>query len=126
MSLTLLSIGETDLTEYIDIQNYEVNKVPVYEEWVDGNHITHRSLIRKKITGSFKVGFRKSDDVAAFLALLSENIQTGQYYEDALVYTNNDDTLNTADIFLEGTAAISRDLVNNRVWHEYTITVEER
>lgn len=125
MPFTLLQIGNTDLTDYIDIQNYEVNKEPVYEEWTDGNHVKHRNKIRTRISGSFKVGFKTAAEATAFITLLTNSITSGSYYT-ASIYTNDDDTLNTADIYLDGTAIIKRDLLNGRVWHEYSLEVEER
>ena len=124
-SITLFKIGNTDLTDYVDIQNYDVQKEPIYEEWTDGNYVNHRNIVRTRINGTVKVGFRNSTDVASFLSVLSSNVQTGGYYP-ASVFTNDDNTLNTANIFISDVAEIKRDLVNGRVWHEYTLEIEER
>lgn len=124
-SITLFQIGNTDLTDYVDIQNYDVQKEPIYEEWTDGNYVNHRNIVRTRIKGTVKVGFRNSTDVASFLSVLSSNVQAGGYYP-ASVFTNDDNTLNTANIFISDVAEIKRDLVNGRVWHEYTLEIEER
>lgn len=124
-SITLFQIGNTDLTDYVDIQNYDVQKEPIYEEWTDGNYVNHRNIVRTRIKGTVKVGFRNSTDVASFLSVLSSNVQVGGYYP-ASVFTNDDNTLNTANIFISDVAEIKRDLVNGRVWHEYTLEIEER
>ena len=125
MSLTLLSIGGTDLTDYIDIQTYDVNNTEEYTEWIDANRIKHRDVLRTRLSGSFKLGFRSTAQVATFLSVLSTNIQSGSYYH-ASVFSNDDNQLHTADIFLDDVATIARDLTNNRVWHEYRIELEER
>lgn len=125
MPLTLLSIGGVDLTEYIDIQNYEVNRSPVYEEWVDGNHVTRRDVIRYRISGNFNIGFKSAAEVTSFLSILSSNVQAGNYYP-AQVFSNDDNTLHQANIFIDGDAEIKRDLKNGRVWHQYAIEITER
>lgn len=125
MAITLFKIGNTDLTGYVDIQNYDVQKEPVYEEWTDGNYIKHRNIVRTRIKGKIKVGFRSSAEVSAFLSVLTNNVQAGGYYP-ASVFSNDDNTLNTANIFISDDAEIKRDLTNNRVWHAYTLEIEER
>jgi hypothetical protein len=125
MSLTLLSIGSTDLTSYIDQQNWDVNRTPVYVDWTDANHVIHRHVNRYRISGKFKIGFKSVTDVTSFLTLLENNRQSGEYYS-ASIFSNDDNTLHTAEIFLDGVASIKRDLQNGRVWHAYDITVEER
>ena len=125
MSLTLLSIGSTDLTSYIDQQNWDVNRTPVYVDWTDANHVIHRHVNRYRISGKFKIGFKSVTDVTSFLTLLENNRQSGEYYS-ASIFSNDDNTLHTAEIFLDGVASIKRDLLNGRVWHAYDITVEER
>lgn len=126
MALTLFEINGNDLTDFMDIQNYDVQKEPIYEEWTDGNYVKHRNVVRTRIKGKFKLGFRDSTDVSAFLTVLANNVQPGNYYV-ADVFTNDDNTLNSnVSVFLSDVAMIKRDLVNARVWHEYTLEVEER
>lgn len=125
MPLTLFQIGANDLTDYIDIQNYDVQKDPVYEEWTDGNYVKHRNVVRTRIKGKLKIGFRSNTDVTTFLSILAANVQSGDYYS-AQIFTNDDNTLNSANIFIKDVATIKRDLTNGRVWHEYTLEVEER
>lgn len=126
MSLILFKIGNTDLTQYVDIQNYDVNNTPEYMEWTDANHIRHRDVIRTRLSGTVKLGFLGSTDVAAFLSVLSSNITAGGYYP-ASVFSNDDNTLHTGvQIFIDDVADIKRDLVNNRSWHAYELKIEER
>ena len=125
MPLTLLSIGGVDLTADIDQQNWDVNRSPVYTDWTDANHVIHRHVMRYRISGRFKIGFKTVTDVTSFLTLLSNNKQSGEYYS-AQVFSNDDNTLHSADIFLDGVADIKRDLDNGRQWHAYTIDLEER
>lgn len=125
MALTLLSIGGTDLTEFVDKQNWDVNRTPVFKDWTDANQVIHRHVMRYRISGSFKIGFKEVADVTSFLTLLEANRQSGEYYT-AQVFSNDDNTLHTAEIFLDGVAEIKRDLQNGRQWHAYSIDLEER
>lgn len=126
MPLTLLSIGGSDLTQYMDIQNYTVNNTPEFETWTDANRIEHRHKFRDRLEGSLKIGFRSSTEISTFLTLLSNNIQSGGYYI-ASVYSNDDDTLHTGvNIYLDGVTEIKRDLTNGRIWSAYDLTLRER
>lgn len=124
-NIVLLRIGNTDLTDYIDIQSYNVNNTEEYTEWTDANHVKHRDVLRTRLSGSLKLGFRSTAEVTSFLSVLSSNIQSGNYYA-AEVFSNDDNTLHTANIFIDGDAEIKRDLINGRVWHKYDIDITER
>lgn len=125
MPLVLLNIGGTDLTSYIDKQNYDVNTADVFEEWTDANHIKHRHIIRTRLSGTISIGFKSSTDVSNFLTLLSNNVQSGGYY-NASIFSNDDNTLHSAEIFIDGVSQIRRDAAENRIWQTYELTVEER
>ncbi|MCR5450697.1 MAG: hypothetical protein K6F23_15030 [Solobacterium sp.] len=124
-NIVLFKIGNTDLTDYLDIQGYNVNKTEEFSEWIDANYIHHRNVVRTRLSGRLKLGFKSTAAVTNFLNVLDSNVQPGNYYP-ASVFANNDNTLHTANVFLDGVAEIKRDLVNNRVWHEYEIDLEER
>ena len=124
-NIVLLKIGTSDLTDYIDIQSYNVNNTEEYTEWTDANHVKHRDVLRTRLSGSINLGFRSAAEVTSFLSVLSSNVQAGNYYP-AQVFSNDDNTLHQANIFIEGDAEIKRDLINGRVWHQYAIEITER
>lgn len=124
-SIVLFKVGNTDLTDYLDIQGYNVNKTEEFSEWTDANYVHHRNVVRTRLSGSFRLGFKNTAEVTSFLNVLDTNVQPGNYYP-ASVFANNDNTLHSASIYLDGVAEIKRDLVNDRVWHEYEIDLEER
>jgi hypothetical protein len=57
-SPVFLRLGSTDLSAFADIQNWKVNQVDVWQEWTDGNWIDHREIVRQRVEGSFKLGFK--------------------------------------------------------------------
>lgn len=44
-----------------------VNSYDIYNEWVDGNHQTHRDVYRKKISGALALTFLTETDYVAFV-----------------------------------------------------------
>lgn len=118
-------VGTTDITSYMDYQNYSMNKETLYEPWTDANGVEHRAAYRTKITGEFKVGFKKKTDLDAFITLLASQINSDGYYT-VTGYINNTGTDITFFAFLETKAESKWDFVNSRVWHELTVTVTER
>ena len=81
-------LADYDLTPWIDIQNYAVNAVPVYNEWTDANYRLHRHYVRDRVGGSFAVGFAKKADFDAFLSALSTYQTDGVYTVSAYVNAN--------------------------------------
>ena len=119
-------IGETNITEYIDIQNYNVNRLPVYDTWIDGNHVEHRSLYRHRISGTFQVGFRSEYDMEAFFDMLAESQLTNGAY-------NVSSSVNNLPSIVEYVAYIDTDgepgkydTTNGREWLVINVTVTER
>lgn len=125
MSMVFFKIGSTDLTAYADIQNYNINKADVFQNWTDGNWVDHRDMVRTRITGTILLGFKTAASWSAFLALLTSQRNAAGYYP-VTVYVNNTGTTETIDAFLDMTNATKWDLVNDRFWRVQTVTVTQR
>ena len=119
---TYLILNSTDWTPDIDVKNYAVNRAPVTEEWTDGNGRKHRDVIRQegRISGSFQIGFKDADKIAAWENSLNMN----SFHQVELYVNNISDTVET-DVFLDVTAMTTRDDVNGRIWTVYQVNVEE-
>ena len=50
-------IGETDISKYVQTSAYKMENTDVYDTWVDGNHITHKHIYRKKVIGNIELVF---------------------------------------------------------------------
>lgn len=124
-SISLLTIGSTDITGSIDIQNYTMNKEAVYESWMDGNWQEHRVVSRQRITGRAQAGFRNATDLASFMSTLAGAQQADGYYS-VTAYINNTGTTETFNAFIEMTATVKWDFLNNRRWHVLTLTITQR
>lgn len=75
---TLVKVGQTDITPYMDHKSYSLKVEDVYESWQDGNFREHRIYTRSKYKGSFKVWLCGKDgmDVDAFKTLWA-SVKTG-------------------------------------------------
>lgn len=123
--MVFFKIGSTDLTDYVDIQNYDINREDEYESWTDANGYEHREVIRKRVSGSIALGFKTAASFASFNALMTSARQTGGYYAVTL-YVNNTGATVTTNAFLDLSSEAKWDLTNSREWHVQTVTVKER
>lgn len=125
MPSVFFKIGATDLTPWLDIQNYEMNRADVYTTWTDGNWVTHRVIARTRISGKVKLGFEKAADFAAFSALMASERTTDGYYP-VTAYCANTGTTETFQAYVDTSEADKWDLVGGRQWQVQTLTVTGR
>lgn len=125
MPNVFFKIGSTDITSWIDIQNYDMNRADVYTTWTDGNFVDHRVITRTRYSGKFDAGFHRPADFAAFAALL-ESEKTAEGYYPVTAYINNTGTTESFSAFLDVSDADKWDLTNGRSWQVQTVTVTGR
>lgn len=118
-------ISSTDLTAFEDIQNHDVNRDDVYDTWTDGNWVDHRVIVRTRISGTVKLGFKKATDFADFMTLLGTAKDAEGFYPIS-VYCNNTGTTETINAFLDVSGADKWDLNNSRQWQVVTIKITGR
>lgn len=94
----LFRIDETDLTGFVENGSYSVENKKEYEEWKDGNYISHRIYTRNRIGGTLNIICSpRTIDKDDFLTLLSEN--THDNLLSCLVYVANEDRMEAIDCF---------------------------
>ncbi len=125
MSTVFFKIGSTDLTNYADIQNFDVNQEDVYQEWTDGNWIHHREVVRTRIQGTFQLGFKDQAAWDAFCTLQNTARHKAGFFP-VTVWVNNLGVTATIDAFLDITGSGKWDLLNNRFWRVITIHITQR
>lgn len=126
MALTnLFKIGSTDLTGYEDMEKHNVNKDEIFEEWVDGNYITHRLLSRTQIAGSVYLKFPRETAYTTFLTLLSTARDVDGYYP-VTVYCSNTGTAETFNAYLDIVGETKWDLTSPMKFHGVTLQITER
>lgn len=126
MALTnLFKIGATDLTQFEDAEKHVVNREDLFEEWVDGNYIQHRSLSRTQISGTVVLKFVRETDYSSFLTLLSTARDAEGFYT-ITVWCSNTGSAETIDAFLDITGETKWDVTAPIKFHGVTIQIVER
>lgn len=123
MLTNLFKIGTTDLTKWEKTDLHNVNNEDVFEEWVDGNWITHRTVTRTRVSGTVVLSFAKETDYAAFIALLSAERTTDGYYPITVWCAGSAVTINA---FLDITTEDKFDVTAPIKHHTVTVTITER
>ena len=98
--MALLTINNVDFTSKINQRKYNVQKQPVYTTWTDGNHVTHRSITRTRVSGSFTMSFLSAAEFDAFNAAVNA-VKTVGGYLPVTVYVNNTNESLAINAFLD-------------------------
>ena len=126
MSTVFFKIGTTDLTDYVDVQTYAVNREDVYDSWTDGNWIEHRVIARQRRSGTFSLGFATAAAFSAWTTLLASAKTAGGYYA-VTAYINNTGATDTFNAFLDVSNPEDKwDLAHSRLWLVASVTLTER
>ena len=79
-----------DFTNYVIVPSYDVNSTDVNEDWQDADYVTHRIVVREKITGKFNVRFTSITDYNNFMDAIYQNrVVNGKGYTELRVQVNN-------------------------------------
>lgn len=121
----LFVISSTDLTSWEDKEKHEVNRADVWEEWVDGNWVTHRVIARTRVTGKVVLNFAKESDFASFITLLSSARNADGYYP-ITVWCSNTNTTETVNAFLDIDGDTKWDVTAPIKHHSVTVEITQR
>lgn len=125
MADILFKIGETDLTKYENKEKHNVNQDKMFTSWTDGNWVEHREVVRTRISGSVVLSFPRAADYAAFLALLSSEIDPNGYYTIS-VWCSNTNSTETIEAFLSVDGETQWDVTCPIKWQGITVEISER
>lgn len=126
MALTnLFVIGSTDLTKWEDTTKHSVNRDDVFEEWVDGNWITHRVISRTRVSGTVVLSFSREADFTAFMTLMSTARNANGYYP-ITVWCSNTNSTESVNAFLDMSGATQWDVTAPIKHHDITVTITQR
>lgn len=121
----LFKISSTDLTKYEYTPSHDVNKVDVYEEWTDGNWITHREIARTRISGKVELRFKRETDFANFISLLSSARNANGYYP-ITVWCSNSNSSETINAFLDVSGDTKWDVTAPIKHHTVVVNIVQR
>ena len=123
--ITFFQIGTTDMTPFIDLQNFKVNSEDVYETWTDGNYNEHREIARTRIVGTLKLGFSDLTEFDSFRSLMASNRNANGYYP-IQIYVNNLNSTESINAFVDPVGEAKWDQVNGRQWLVVELAVRGR
>lgn len=121
----LFVIGSTDLTSWEQTENHNVNRDDVYEEWVDGNWISHRVISRTRVSGTVILSFARATDFASFMTLMSTARDANGYYP-VTVWCSNTNSTETINAFLDIDGATKWDITAPIKHNTITVTITQR
>lgn len=122
---SLFTVSSTDLTAWEDTNKHAVNKADIYEEWTDGNWITHRVIARTRVTGTVALSFSRESDFTAFMTLMSSAKSADGYYA-VTVWCNNSNTTETINAFLDFSGDTKWDVTAPIKHHDITVSITQR
>lgn len=124
---SIFKIGNRDFTNNVIPGTYAVNLEDVSYTWQDGLMVTHKSIIRQKLVGSFDMFFRTAEEFHEFVSTIKSGTNTNNTIRVNLI-ANNDPTnaLLSRHVFLNYTAVRNKDACGNDYFNQLTIGVEEQ
>lgn len=121
----LFKISTTDLTPWEDTTRHQVNRTDVFEEWTDGNWITHRVISRTRISGTVVLSFAREADFTAFMTLMTTARTLNGYYP-ITVWCSNTNSTESINAFLDIAGDTKWDVTAPIKHHDITVTITQR
>lgn len=121
----LFKISTTDLTPWEDTTRHQVNRADVFDEWTDGNWITHRVISRTRISGTVVLSFSREADFTAFMTLMSTARDLNGYYP-ITVWCSNTNSTESINAFLDISGDTKWDVTAPIKHHDITIAITQR
>lgn len=121
----LFVVGSTDLTAWEQTENHAVNRDDVYEEWTDGNWITHRVIARTRVSGSVVLSFSRAADFTSFMSLMTTARNANGYYP-ITVWCSNTNTTESINAFLDIEGDTKWDVTAPIKHNTITVTITQR
>lgn len=126
MSKIFFKIGNTDFSAAVDVQNYSVDDVEVFESWTDANWVEHRNYVRTRLQGRILLGYRNAADFAAAVSAIASAKTANGGYASCTLWVNNTGANDTGDCYLTIVGTGKWDEANGRQWQTLEIDVQER
>ena len=117
-----------NITEYGDkilLDSYSVNQIEVYTQWDDANGDHHRSIYKRRISGTFTMKVASATEYNAFLLDVKNNTRTGGSVPIRL-FVNNLDEERTGYFFIDFQPILSRNNNYTKGFLEFAVNIEER
>lgn len=120
----LLQIGQTDYTRKIIHGTYAVNKYDVYKEWQDANCTTHRSILKRRVSGSLTMYFSNQDVFQTFLNDLAAEKNNDGSYTVGVMINNDNQWAPQTDLFIDFRPAREQKVLGVAWYPELQISLQ--
>lgn len=125
-SLSLFSIGTTDLSDYIVQDTYAINSEPVYKEYEDANGTTHRRHIRYKVQGKMQMYFPDLESYSDFKELLESKRSNVNHTVPCTLYDNSSGDTVTINAFVDYKPTLKRTASLREYLDKFDVSIEEQ
>lgn len=123
---SIFKIGNRDFTSNVIPGTYAVNLVDVAYTWQDGLMVTHKSIIRRKLSGKFDMFFRTAEEFHDFIATIEAATNSNNTVRVNLIANNDtNNALLSRHLFINYEAVRNKDAGGNDYFEQLTIGVEE-
>lgn len=119
-------VGTTSYSNNVVIGTYDINKVPVYDEWVDADGKIHRLKIRDKIQGSFDIFFRTATAYSGFKTVVDGQTSSSNLSVSVTVSVNNTNADSVISAYLDFAPVRDVDGTRSDYYKVMKVTLEER
>lgn len=126
--MQLFVINGEDFTQYIEVPSYRVNETEIADEWVDGNRVTHRHIVRTQVKGTFVLKFTTIQAFNHFFDVVNTNkIQLGDYSGAviATAYMVNRNDVHSGYFFISSDPQDTLPIIGQTGWEGFEVTIME-
>lgn len=122
----VFKILDTDYSDKVLMDTYNVNRIDIYSEWEDANGTTHRNIYRRKIQGEFEMLISKISEYSAFISDVQNNTTNGGYVPCKVCVNNYNEENIAANLFIDYTPIKTRNNNFTKGYMSFTVRIEER
>jgi len=123
----IFKLNNVDYSAYVIAEEYNVNYMPVYQEWTDGGQVKHRDIVAQKLKGTFKLYFSTATALQTFLTTMETAKTTANTYPVQLKANNVAVAVisSSKNVFLDFEPVRKRNAKWEDVFDVIEVTVEE-
>lgn len=133
--MEIFKIGSVDFSSNVVVPEYDINRILDYDSYEDCNHVTHKFVKRRKVSGNFSLKFYSMDDrveqgvvvhgYRTFVQTMNSSRKSDGSW-NATLYLNNELIQYTGNFDLDYKAKNNQPLYGIKDTESIQVSVEER
>lgn len=120
----IVNINGIDFSSNIVVGTYSVNYTDMFNTWTDANGVSHRQIIRKKVAGSWEMGFRNMAEYNTFIQHMESSKTTGGWIP-CYLFVNNLSENRSCRLYFTYDPKLDRQHGIRNYIPNFTVTLEE-